>query len=513
MAHRLNLRAATLVATVLIAWGAVCASAGAESDRDLFRDTVKPADPAEADRPPREPPAGRVIQRVKPQAIDPATVAGGQAADLALVRSTGAIAIQSPELVDYIEAIVRRLFAKAPVPPPVHVIRIRASDVLRAQASEYGLVYIYLGLMTGARNEDEIAFVVAHELGHVLLGHHKQNRGDEIRDDAYRAAMIAFDVASATGVAQRAPTTAGRATLAFAGFDLASEFAVAHFTRENEDEADILALDLMVAAGYNPIAASDVMERIPEFEGPLDRRAPDQEQKAADEIAEAAKSGGVQRILGAITRKLAESLDRGLKQLRFEAVQRNRTAEERRQFVAVYLDREYPDLGLPPYDTASLDKVRRRPAVAQMIAQHEAAAAAEKSLRDGKFREAEKPVAVALRNQGERQVMPAYVQASFLATKGDLAGSLKVLDNVRKFTEPALNVAVARVHLLEKSGRLNDAILAIDEAAHDFPESPLVAVYQANLYHRAGRSADAAAMINRCRIKFARLANTCTTGP
>ena len=104
-------------------------------------------------------------------------------------------------------------------------------------------VYVYKGLLQYVTDDQELAAVISHELGHILNGHcAKQgvlNTGVNI---------LANATAQATG----------NTTAAAIGQQLASS----KISRKDEFEADLTGVDIMTKAGYNPLAMISVLNKI-----------------------------------------------------------------------------------------------------------------------------------------------------------------------------------------------------------------------------------------------------------
>src|SRR5213078_454599 len=102
-----------------------------------------------------------------------------------------------------------------------------------------GYVFIFSGLLARVANDDELAGVLGHEMGHVS-GHHivrQQEKGQ-----VWTAAALLGLLLSAVN------PVAGAAGIA------AAETAQLKFSREFEQEADFLGLRTMSTAGYDPHA-------------------------------------------------------------------------------------------------------------------------------------------------------------------------------------------------------------------------------------------------------------------
>lgn len=86
-----------------------------------------------------------------------------------------------------------------------------------------------------AGNDNETAAVVANELGHIIAGHASKNRL----------------VSSITGASTSTSTTT----------DVASSLVENYQNTKAEKEADVIAVNLMANAGYNPLAAIVVLTK------------------------------------------------------------------------------------------------------------------------------------------------------------------------------------------------------------------------------------------------------------
>jgi predicted Zn-dependent protease len=98
-----------------------------------------------------------------------------------------------------------------------------------------GKIGVYTGLLKVAETQDQLAAVIGHEVAHVLAGHSAERVSEQM------AAQLGTSAASAaTGID---PQVFGIATDVF--------FLLPH-SRTQESEADILGLDYMAKAGFDP---------------------------------------------------------------------------------------------------------------------------------------------------------------------------------------------------------------------------------------------------------------------
>ncbi len=105
-----------------------------------------------------------------------------------------------------------------------------------------GKVGVNSGLFAVARNQDQLAAVIAHEVGHVVESHHDER----ITRQALAQQTLGIGAAVAGNYGQL--VSQGGGMLAQAGFLLPN-------SRDQEREADVVGQRLMATAGFDPRAA------------------------------------------------------------------------------------------------------------------------------------------------------------------------------------------------------------------------------------------------------------------
>lgn len=112
---------------------------------------------------------------------------------------------------------------------------------------------VHTGLMAVAKNQDQLATVVAHEVGHVLSRH-----GAERVSQQFAAGTAMQMVQAYAG-----PDSSDSAKLAMALLGLGTQVGVLlPYGRLQESEADVIGLDLMAGAGFDPRQAIDLWENM-----------------------------------------------------------------------------------------------------------------------------------------------------------------------------------------------------------------------------------------------------------
>ncbi|MDE2149838.1 MAG: M48 family metallopeptidase [Gammaproteobacteria bacterium] len=115
--------------------------------------------------------------------------------------------------------------------------KVFQSDEINAFALPGGEIGVYSGLFKVVENQDQLAAVLGHEIGHVIAGHVNERLSDQA------LTQVALTAAGASG--------AGQGTMALMGLG-AQVGILLPFSRTQESEADLIGLDLMSRAGFDP---------------------------------------------------------------------------------------------------------------------------------------------------------------------------------------------------------------------------------------------------------------------
>lgn len=113
-----------------------------------------------------------------------------------------------------------------------------------------GKVGVYTGIFSVARDQNQLAGVIAHEIGHVLSRHHDE------RITRQTIAQVGVGVAgAAAGSNYGQLVSQGGSILAQTGFLLPN-------SRDQETEADVVGQELMARAGFDPRGAVSLWQNM-----------------------------------------------------------------------------------------------------------------------------------------------------------------------------------------------------------------------------------------------------------
>jgi len=201
----------------------------------------------------------------RPQLLTvPAAQVNGQAASgyLSLSSAAGRAGKlnNDPALTARVQGVARRLIAEVGVFRPDAVawrweVNVFDSDQINAFCAPGGKIGVFTGLIVRLDlNDDELAAVLGHEIAHALREHTREKVSQAELSDTIVSA-IAY-----SGLRYAGPAS----MLASVGSVYVVQLP---FSREMESEADLIGLELMARAGYDPRLASSLWRKLQAQEG------------------------------------------------------------------------------------------------------------------------------------------------------------------------------------------------------------------------------------------------------
>ena len=182
----------------------------------------------------------------------------------ALIRARMPL-IEDTEINDYVSGVVERLVRVMPPQPFSFNVSIINNNAVNAFAGPAGYVFVFTGLILQMEHESEMAGVLAHELAHVGQRHIAKRVGE----------MQMLTIGQLVGVLAGVvlgQTTGNKdlGTAVAVGSQAASAHAYLKYSRDDEQEADQVGMNYLVAAGYSPrglVEAFETMRRLKWMQG------------------------------------------------------------------------------------------------------------------------------------------------------------------------------------------------------------------------------------------------------
>ena len=155
--------------------------------------------------------------------------------------------IHDPVVIDYVNSLAQKIVRYSDADIPFTVKVIDSGDVPRAYGLPGGFLYVDSALILSADGEAELASVMAHEIAHVAARHATRALTRK------RVCDVVGSIAMVAGPAGMGVADAG---------GLAGPLSVKKFSRDAEYEADLLGIEYAYAAGYDPQALLDALEKL-----------------------------------------------------------------------------------------------------------------------------------------------------------------------------------------------------------------------------------------------------------
>ncbi len=161
-------------------------------------------------------------------------------------------------LLDKLNAMAHKLGAVSPRPDVPYSVRVIEDKDINAFTLPGGRIYMYRGLLDFASSDDEIAGILAHEIGHNTRLH--ALRGAKLNKKFGWVNLLAIAGMLAGGSGNGRSQNSGANIAQFSQYLLVG--IMNGYGVGFEKEADSSAIPLMVSAGYNPSALVTFMERL-----------------------------------------------------------------------------------------------------------------------------------------------------------------------------------------------------------------------------------------------------------
>ncbi len=159
--------------------------------------------------------------------------------------------VDDPIIAEYVNRVGQNLVRNSDAKVPFTIKVIDAEDI-NAFALPGGFFFVQTGVLLNADNEAEMAGVMAHEIAHVAARHgtRQASRGQLV---SYATLPLIF-MGGITGYA------------IYQGMGILVPLGFLKFTRGFEAEADMLGLEYIYKAGYDPGSFVDFFEKVQALE-------------------------------------------------------------------------------------------------------------------------------------------------------------------------------------------------------------------------------------------------------
>jgi hypothetical protein len=464
------------------------------------------------------PDKGKAIDLLQP-AADYSGMLTDRPRTLGIMRSRAQGFVPSPQLHEYVRGVMMKLLAGVHMPPSFKPdVRILAAPEFAGECTPDGTLIITIGLLEKLDNEDELAFVLGHELSHAIYQH---KVADWYKKSQFYAVVNGAAI-DQTGVITAVALTGGNAGNVARGLDfaqhllkLSSNVLTPQFEKGQEDAADALGFDMMVKAGYDTEAANGVLDKLAQQEA---------EAKAAADAAKAAakkdsgssvneffeKAGGVGGLMnlatGHVSREQVENVGLAAFDTAVDSMSEDATthhpAKEREKLLATYQFREYRD-ALPaapkplPWKGKAINA-----ALAQLMAHYADAEDTAAYIADssaGSAAGAQASMQKAVTAPTTDHAYTQFVASEYYDEKKETAQSEAALLKAANGPEPSWGVYSRLANIYIARADWAKAQSLMDRAVARFENSPVLLPKRIQILRGAGRQSEVEQLVPQCK--------------
>lgn len=469
------------------------------------------------------PSRGTAISQVS-AATDYSDVLKGRPLALGILRARAQGFVPSPQLQAYVQGVMKRLLVNVKMPPSFRPeVRVLAAPEFAGECTPDGTLIITVGLLEQLESEDELAFVLGHEVAHAIYKHQAKNWYKKAQ---YYAVVNGGAIDT---MAKSAAFIAGGRTgnNIMRGLDVAQHLAklsanvlMPQMERGQEDAADALGFDLALKAGYDPQAALSVMDKLAAQEAEAARAAA-QAKAAADKDSGGGSDKLMQGLnlgagaLGAImgggrpsNDQIADiaifAFDTAVDSMAEDATAHH-PAKEREDLLSAYAFREYRNMAMVnptplPWSPASKSPVK--PQLTTLLAHYslaENAAAYVADRSQSTEASARGYVTSSTSNPTADHAYTQFVAAEYyqLGQQGTLSEAALV--KAANGPEPSWEVYSRLTDIYVSRGDYPKAQALMDRAVVRFENSPVLLPKRIEVLRGAGRMSEAQALVPQCK--------------
>jgi len=457
------------------------------------------------------PSSGRAIDQLHP-AADYSDVVSGRPLALGIMRARANGFVPSALMQAYANGVLAKLLRGLPLPPSFQPqVRVLAAPEFGALCTPDGTIIITIGLLEQLDNEDELAFVLGHEVSHAIYRHHEK---DWFKKSQYYAVVNGAAVQNIADVA--ATTGLGNGNVA-RGLDVARHFAklsanvlAPQMSQNQEDAADALGFDLMVRAGYDSEAALAVMDKLAEQEAEAAEAARQAREASDQDHHSSGPSFG--NILGAVGNAMSGNwtdvaifaFDTAVDNMSDEAVSHH-PAPERLKLLSAYEFKQYRDM-LPsaptPLPWAEGNRSKDAIAMTSLLAHYAAAENAAAYIADARQGSPDSARSEVTRSSTPPTADHAYTQFvayEYYDKNNQKPLSEAALERAANGPEASWEVYSRLIDIHIGRNDWAGALRLMDQAVIRFEDSPVLLPKHIQILAGQGDYAGASALIPKCK--------------
>ncbi len=433
-----------------------------------------------------------VVQEIAAGVYEPSGIAIGEKKDLAQRRGQLYGVVAEPALTAFANRVRANLLKPLGVTQVPGAVYLVGTPELNAVSTADGNIFLSIAWFEQMTSEDQLAALVAHELAHVLLKHHGADLFGRYQKQLVSAWQLGIGLRADLEARRVSAAEKERLGLAELSIRLTELGLMPAWGRRQEEQADALATDLLVKAGYNHNAMVDCLQMLKEF----DEATRKSEEEVAEELAELAKQSP------------AESFKAGMKRLMETVSSTHPSPQARIESVVIYQDRHYAEILLPESRNAAFQK-----AVApahSLINNYRSSYSSRRLLLEKKQAESLAPAQSGIRSPTQGAVYPNWVAFLAASANGRSQEAFSALERAFRNPEDPVNAVYQEYsEALGKRGRYRDALAVVERAQDVFDSSAEWLPPRIRWLSHLGRRKEAQQLAADCALKHPEQREAC----
>jgi predicted Zn-dependent protease len=458
---------------------------------------------------------GKYVETIELKNLDYSIETAEQDRDLTLALTNELGRFESKPLDRYVNGVLAKIAKAAADKGGVTNFRphavVYANPNPDAFATPSGMILVSHGLLERVENEDQLAFILAHESSHALLRHHDKDWFLTSQQHTVATGEVGVQalggVAKKTGDSSLSQNAEKWQAIGTGVLMVSRDFIVPSWSRNQEDQADLLGIDLMAAAGYQPRAAVGVIDMMAEMQASREEAAKSPERQAAEKALQGSATGnlaGGSKFFGQLLDQAGAAIDDAVS----SAKASYRSPEERKALARNYARREYRTVRVPatvkPYQAALAQRTTKL-----LLVRYRLSGDALRKLNENQPRAALNDALKGVKGTTSRHSYPRVVLSRTYSSLGNGGKAMESLRVALTGPEPALQAYLMLAEMQANQRKFADAIKILEQARQRYPESALAVVQLVSVQARAGKRNEAAALSVKCRVEFPEVKDRC----
>ncbi|WP_432464137.1 MULTISPECIES: M48 family metalloprotease [unclassified Agarivorans] len=420
------------------------------------------------------------------------------------------------QLLRYFDGILNQLLSSWPGHRPEIDLSIELSRSYSAYATRQQIV-LSMGMISDCETEAEIAFVIAHELSHILLGHNNTNayfkRQHETVEEMAQLANLGMAIGDLevsrdqqqikvesknSQHTQNTYKDIFKTSLAINR--LSRDVINSSMSREYEDEADLLAIDLLVRAGYNPRAYDVALQRL-ESSQTFTQQQLLQKKQEYQKVVTILSESKIPQDDSLSQRLIYYAGNEAATQALQIFAQRHRSAQLRSADLSKYIQRQYKasSIKLRPLHQQRYQAQVKSGTDVQITRNYWHASNAIQAMQQGDLVSAEKSARKAVSKPTSSDGYPRIVFSQIRLQQGQLNKAVKNLDLIKDWKNLSLESSLYAVKTYQLAERYRQAEKILRQTQAQLTEQSILYPQWVSLYYQENDIEALNQWLDKCR--------------